>query len=129
MSTEAFTNSFLQRFGGLKDKIRTERIQNGIVIQVALSDPYYVAYIEEFDSGYIVGINELHDHFDLESKEENLQDAFDHFDEIINDKIVAVGLRENDGQSLIAVMEYDQALQSYGLEKPKIEIIGFQKTY
>lgn len=98
--------------------------------QLKFTNPRYsLWFIDDHNGGFIVGINSLHDHFDLESPEENRDSALDYIDDIIQDKVVAIGIKNQAEDFLLAVMDVEDGIESYSQEKPLVEIVSFSRSY
>ncbi len=91
---------------------------------------YELWFMQENKASYIVGINFLHSHFDSgDDAEENLADALEQIDAILNDEIVAIGKRNKTENYIIATMSKENGLARYANGNPNIEIVSFSREY
>ncbi|MGL1887965.1 MAG: hypothetical protein OCD76_15730 [Reichenbachiella sp.] len=98
-------------------------------ISLNFKNQRYRAWVSEDKDGLAVGINELHNHYDLGTRDENLSDALDELAEIVTEQIAAVGLKHEESNFLLATLELHQAIESYSNEKPKVEIVTFRTEH
>ncbi|MBO3697722.1 hypothetical protein [Roseivirga sp. E12] len=120
---------FKRRFPELITKARTESDEHQTTITLNFLNPRYNTWIAKDEDGFMVGINELHNHFDLGTPEENLEAAFNELTEILTEKVAAVGLTNEETNYLLATLALQQAIESYSNEKPKVEIVTFKSEH
>ena len=120
---------FENRFPELINEARTGSDENQTNITLNFSNSRYYTWIAKDEEGFMVGINELHNHYDLGSSEENLEDAFRELTEILTEQVAAVGLTNEETNYLLATLELQQAIESYTNEKPKVEIVTFKTEH
>jgi hypothetical protein len=121
---------FQDKYPELKEKMILVATSDSITIEIPFLNPRYTAWIEKDKQGYIVGINFLHNHFDLDTDEKNMEDAFESLDDILKDKIVAVGLKNRTDDYMIkAVMPLDIGIAEFSKKKNEYEIVSFSKEY
>ncbi|KER09711.1 MAG: hypothetical protein HY22_08890 [[Candidatus Thermochlorobacteriaceae] bacterium GBChlB] len=118
---------FLFRYPSLAKKAHFNEEQGILTIEILFKNPRYSVWLKQENKGCIVGINFLHNHFDLESEEENLENMFSYFEEIVNDKIVAIGNKKNNENYIIATLDRDLGISKY-LNMPNIEICSFNEN-
>ncbi len=114
----------------LADRITITSNDNAETGELIFHNPrYYLWFSQEKEGGFIVGINFLHSHFDLHDDQTNLEDALEYIDDIITDKIVAIGLIKEENDFHLATMEKEEGIKAYFQEKPNVEIVSFTKEY
>lgn len=127
---ESLHKIVISRYPNLDQHFRIESNNGLTLIKLSFKNNRYFGWIEQdVGEGFIVGINELHGHFDSGTENENLELALDYFDGIVNNEIAAVGLKEKSFNYLLSTLPLEQAISRYGLEKPKIEIETFSKSH
>lgn len=90
---------------------------------------YSLWFTEEKKEAYIVGVNFLHTHYDLNDSQTNLEDTLEYIDDIIENRVVAIGLKNEANDFHLATMETEEGIKCYEQEKPLIEIISFSQEY
>lgn len=50
-------------------------------------------------------------------------------DDIINDEVVAIGIKDKEKNFLIATMGREEGIEQCGTESMKIEVVSFTKEY
>ena len=124
-----FFSNFHHKFPKLSDIVSFSTDSTGKTISFPLSKDRYVAWIkEDLDGGFLVGINELHNHYDLKTADENFKDAIEEIRDIINDQVVAIGNPNALSNFLISTMELDDAISMYAGHKPDVELITYSKV-
>jgi|GEM_PF-6589183 len=117
--------SFEQKFPNLVAQADVNQEDLTTIIQLGFKNSRYKCWIEyNPDYGYVVGINQEHIHFDAGKKE-----AWDYFEEIVNDHIAIVGLCDQEVDFVLGVFELEVALSCYLQEQPKVEIETFTKSH
>ena len=120
---------FKNRFPELLVEAQTDSDEYQTTISLNFTNTRYNTWIAADGEGFMVGINELHNHFDLGTPEENLEDAFNELTEILTEKVAAVGLTNEETNYLLATLDLQQAIESYSKEKPKVEIVTFKSQH
>lgn len=114
----------------LSKKIQIWNEPSGLTGELKLKNPRYsLWFTEEGDGLYIVGINFIHNHFASSEKDLNLEEALKYFDDIINDRIVAIGFRGKNEDFLIAILPTGIELKQYQNQLSIFEIVSFTKEY
>src|SRR4051812_30650142 len=101
---------FQEKYPALKEKMVLIATTDSVTIEIPFLNPRYSAWIEKYHSGYIVGIDFLHNHFDLKTEEENMEDAFEDLDDRLNDRVVAIGLKNKNDKYIKAILPLDDGL-------------------
>jgi hypothetical protein len=120
---------FEQRYPDLLKLATISVDHDSVTIELPFHNPRYSGWILQDKNGYIVGINGSHNHYDIYTEEENLEHALDHFEEIINDELVAIGVVKETENFMLAVMPTELGIESYSNEKPIVEIVSFSREY
>jgi hypothetical protein len=97
--------------------------------ELRFHNPRYSLWFTAENNSFVVGINFLHNHFDSSDYELNLEEALVHIDDIIQDRIVAIGNRDKENDFLLATMSKEEGIKHYSSENSKIEIVSFSKEY
>jgi hypothetical protein len=97
--------------------------------ELRFHNPRYSLWFTAEHKSFVVGINLLHNHFDSSDYELNLEEALEHIDDIIQDRIVAIGNRDKENDFLIATMNKEEGIERYSHENSKVEIVSFSKEY
>lgn len=100
-----------------------------VLIEIPFKNPRYHAWISEVDSGFIVGINFLHSHFDFDKENsqdrlESMRAAFEELDDILDGNVAAVGVCSQEKDYIVATASRESAIEHYG-QQSKYEIVTF----
>ncbi len=118
----------IRRYPELKMQFRIEADGSFTRVEIPFKNDRFFGWIEKDEEGYIVGINDLHGHFDAGTEEENLKQALDYFDGIVNNEVAAVSLKEGTTKYLLAILPTEQAIAIYGSERPQVEIETLRRS-
>lgn len=102
---------------------------DAVLIEIPFKNPRYHAWISEENSGFIVGINFLHGHFDFDKENsqdrlESLRSAFEELDDILDGKVAVVGDCSQEKDYIVAIDSLESAIEHYG-QQSKYEIVTF----
>ena len=93
-------------------------------IEHTFADSRFSVWMSDDSDGIIVGINELHYHFDCFDSQQNIEDGINHFTEIIEGRYVVVVEKESTDKNIICTTDIDTAFKKYG--SSEYEIIAFR---
>lgn len=113
-------------YPNLKSRIEIVGNANGTTLKIPFKNPRYTLWVDECnDESYIVGINELHSHYDLESKNENRENAIAEVREIIDGKILVIRKKGVSKNYTINTLDYNVGIEKYSNASDNIELITF----
>ena len=116
-----------EKYPELAARVEVVRDGNQVTGEIPFQNQRYRLWFVEDGDGYIVGINFSHSHFDCDTIEGNLSDAMNRVDDILKDRIVAIGNRRQKEDYILVTMEREEGLRRYGLDDPRVEVVWFSR--
>lgn len=118
------------RYPELVPRMKITKDGKELNIEIDFVNPKYkLWFTDENSKNYIVGIDFLHSHFDSGDSDFNQEAALEYIDDIINDEVVAIGIKNKEKDFLIATMGREEGIKRYKTESERIEIVSFNKQY
>ena len=127
---QSLFEKFKTRFPEHIDSLREFSDNYGRSFQLEMANTRYKVWFNDSEEDhYVVGINHLHQHFHSDDLELDFEEAWSYLEEILLDKITAIGIKNKETDFLIAIMDSEQAISSYSHDSAHIEIIGLSKVH
>lgn len=118
------------KYPDLVPRMKITKDGTDLNVEIDFANPKYkLWFTDENSRSYVVGIDFLHSHFDSGDSDFNQEEALEYIDDIINDEVVAIGIRNKEKDFLIATMGREEGIRKYGTDNGKIEVVSFTKEY
>ncbi|NMM47705.1 hypothetical protein [Marinigracilibium pacificum] len=116
------------KYPDLVPRMKITKEGTDLKVEIDFANPKYkLWFTDENSESYVVGIDFLHSHFDSGDSEFNQEAALEYIEDIMNDEVVAIGIKDKEKDFLIATMGREEGIKQYGTENEKIEVVSFTK--